>query len=157
MKIELVRIVQRKSRTSPKLFSDFNTLQFASVMGMVVFVVLLAFMTETTPIHDGVRTDLPKVLHPISMPGADRDDAMKITITRDGKAYFGVEQVWLPDLPTKIQNRLKDREVERKVYIVADMRARWGGVRLALDGVRSAGIVRVAILADQERLPQLSR
>jgi hypothetical protein len=51
---------------------------------------------------------------------------------------------------------LKDREVERKVYIVADMRARWGGVRLALDGVKNAGIVRVAFLADQGRLPKLS-
>lgn len=126
-------------------------------MGMVVFVVLLIFMTIPVVDHHGGSVDLPKVLHPVAMRGADREDAIKISITRDGKVYLGTEQVWLPALPAKIQDRLKDREVERKVYIVADMRARWGGVKLALDGVRSAGIIRVAILADQERLPQLSR
>ena len=101
--------------------------------------------------------DLPKVLHPVAMRGAEREDAIKISITRDGKVYLGTEQVWPPDLPARIQDRLTDREVERKVYIVADMRARWGGVKLALDAVRSAGIIRVAFLADQRRLPKLSQ
>ncbi len=125
-------------------------------MGMVVFVVLLIFMTIPVVDHHGGSVDLPKVLHPVTMRGAEREDAIKVWITRDGKVYLGTEQIWLPDLPAKIQDRLKDRDVERKVYIVADRRARWGGVKLALDGVRSAGIIRVAILADLERLPQLS-
>jgi biopolymer transport protein TolR len=149
--------MQRKSRTSARLFGDFNTLQFASVMGMVVFVVLLIFMTVPVDYHRGGSVDLPKVLHPVPMRGADREDAIKVSITRDGKVYLGTEQIWLPDLPAKIQDRLKNREVERKVYVVADMRARWGGVKLALDGVRSAGIIRVAFLADQRRLPKLSQ
>src|SRR5580692_8393167 len=67
---------------SPKLFSDFNTLQFASVMGMVVFVLLLVFMT-ISPHGHGISADLPKVLHPVSMPGAWREDVMKVTILRD--------------------------------------------------------------------------
>jgi len=157
MKVESVRVMLRKSRTSPKLFSDFNTLQFASVMGMVVFVILLMFMTIPVDYHRGGSVDLPKVLHPVAMRGADREDAIKVSITRDGKMYLGTDQVWTPDLPMKIQDRLRDREVERKVYIVADMRARLGGVRLALDGARSAGIIRVAFLADQGELPKLSR
>jgi biopolymer transport protein TolR len=147
----------RKSRISPRLFSDFNTLQFASVMAMVVFVVLLIFMTITPPFHSGGSVDLPKVLHPVAMRGADREDAIKVSITRDGKVYLGTEQVWLPDLPSKILVRLKDREVERKVYVVADMRARWGGVKMVLDGVRSSGIIRVAFLVDQRRVPILTQ
>jgi biopolymer transport protein ExbD len=50
-----------------------------------------------------------------------------------------------------IAEHLKDRGVERKVYIVADMRAKWGAVKIVLDGVRSAGILRVAFLVDQRR------
>jgi biopolymer transport protein TolR len=146
----------RKSRTSPKLFSDFNTLQFASVMGMVVFVVLLMFMT-VPPGHHGLSVDLPKVLHPVAMRGAEREDAITVWVTRDGRVYLGPQQIWLPDLPAKIQGRLKDREVERKVYVVADMRARWEGVEAVLDEVRSAGIVKVAFLADQGELPRLSQ
>jgi biopolymer transport protein ExbD/biopolymer transport protein TolR len=126
-------------------------------MGMVVFVVLLIFMTIPVVDHHGRSVDLPKVLHPVAMRGADREDAIKISITRDGKAYLGTEQILLSDLPAKIQDRLKDHDVERKVYIVADMRARWSTVKIALERVRSAGIIRVAFLADQRRAPSLTR
>jgi biopolymer transport protein ExbD len=134
---------------SPRLFSDFNTVQFAAVMAMVVFVVLLIFMTVPHPGQHGISADLPKVLHPISMPGALREDAMKVSILRDGKVYFGSDRIDVINLPAKIQDRLKDREVERKVYIVVDMRARWSNVEGVLEGIRSAGVIRVAFLAEQ--------
>lgn len=137
-------------RTPPKLFSDFSTLQFGCVMGMVVFVMLLVFMTIPTG-HHGISADLPKVLYPVSMRGADREDALKVYIMRDGKVYFGTSQVNVADLRGKIAERLKDRDVEHKVYIVADMRARWGPIKPVLDAVRAAGILRVAFLTDQRR------
>src|ERR1700739_2436777 len=87
-----------RSRRSLKIFSDFNTLQFASVMAMVAFVLLLLFMTNTTP-HGGNSVDLSKVSHPIAMPDADREDAMKITITRDGQVYCRRDRVNPVDLP----------------------------------------------------------
>jgi biopolymer transport protein ExbD len=40
-------------------------------MAMVVFVVLLVFMTIPTA-TPGVSVDLPHVAHPVSMPGAVR-------------------------------------------------------------------------------------
>jgi hypothetical protein len=43
------------------------------------------------------------------------------------------------------------------VYIIADMRARWSTVKIVLEGVRSAGIIRVAFLADQRRVPSVTR
>jgi|SRR5215472_9742524 len=137
-------------RQPAKLFSDFNTLPYASVMGLVVFVVLLVFLVWTPPFHNG-SVDLPKVLHPVSMPGADREDAMIVSVTRDGRVYFGAEQVNAADLPQKIADRLKDHSVERRVYIKADMRARWGGVKQALDAVHTAGILRVAFLTYQRQ------
>jgi biopolymer transport protein ExbD len=90
---------------------------------MVVFVMLLVFMTIPVVDHYGASVDLPKVLHPVAMRGADREDAIKVWITRDGKVYFGTDQTNVADLTAKIQDHLKDREVERKVYVVADMRA----------------------------------
>jgi len=138
-------------RKSAKLFSDFNTLQFASVMSLVMFVLLIVFLTNSGPICGGMSTDLPKVDHPVSMPGADREDAMVVSIFRDGKVYFGADQVISADLPRKIVDRLRDRDVERKVYIKADMRARWGTVKQVLDAVHAAGLIRVAFLLDQKR------
>lgn len=139
-------------RRPARLFSDFNTFQFAGVMGMVVFVVLLVFMTDSSHYHHGSSVDLPKVLHPVPLPNADREDAMIVNITRDGKVYFGVDHVVPSDLRQKIADRLKDRSVERKVYIKADLRARWGSIKPVLDAVHAAGILRVAFLTYQRQL-----
>jgi biopolymer transport protein TolR len=145
-------VMLRSWRKPAKLFSDFNTLQFAGVMGMVLVVILLLFMADTGPRHyRGVPVDMAKVAHPVSMRDAYREDAMIVSVTRDGRVYFGSEQV-LPDaLLVKIADRLEDHNVERKVYIKADMRARWGLVKLVLDSVRAVGLMRVAFLVDQRR------
>lgn len=135
-------------RRPAKLFTDFNTPQFASAMSMVVFVVLIIFTTMPTP-HHGMYPDLPKVDHPMSMRGADREDTMRIFVLRDGKVYFGSEQVDPTDLPQRIADLLKDDRVERKVYVVADSRARWGTVKPVLDAAYTAGIWRVAFMVDQ--------
>lgn len=137
-------------RKPAKLFSDFNTLQFASVMSLVVLVLLVVFLVWTPPFHHG-SVDLPKVLHPVSMPNADSEDAMVVSVTRDGKVYFGADWVNCADLSRKITDRLKDRSAERKVYIKADTRARWGHVKQVLGAVHAAGILRVAFLTDQRR------
>jgi biopolymer transport protein ExbD/biopolymer transport protein TolR len=112
---------------------------------------LLLFMTDSSHYHYRSSVDLPKVLHPVSMPWASREDAMIVSVTRDGKVYFGVDHINPAELAQKIADRLKDHSVERKVYIKADMRARWGAVKQALDAARAAGILRVAILTDQRR------
>jgi biopolymer transport protein ExbD len=135
-------------RKPAKLFSDFSTLQFACVMALVVFVMLLMFLTMPTR-QCNTSVDLPKVAHPVSMRGADRENAMRVSITRDGKVYFGVEQVMSASLADKMVDRLKDPEVEWKVYVVADARARWGSIKPVVDSVRAAGIRRIAFLVDQ--------
>lgn len=142
-----------KPKRDLRLFSDFNNLQFASVMAMIVLVPLLIFMTNTTP-HGGISADLPKVLHPVAMPDAGREDAIKVVITRDGRVFVRSDQVMSSaDLQRLIKDRLKDPEVEQKVYITADARAHWGTVARVLEGVHQAGILRVAFLADQRRFP----
>ena len=142
-----------KPRRAMKLFSDFNNLQFSSVMALVFFVLLLAFMIDTKPYHYFSSVDLPKVLHPIPMRGADREDAMKISITRDARVYFGSDQVRDPSaLLNQIRSHLKEPDVEHKIYIVADKRVRWGMVKLVLQDAHEAGIMRVAFLAEQRHL-----
>jgi len=153
MKADAMRVSAfQRSRRSLKLLREFNTPQFASVMGVLVFVVLAAFMTAPTP-HGGIGIDVPWALHPVSMPGATCEHVIKIAITRDGKIFVGPDPLYDPaDLPNEIKDRLKDADVEHKVYIKADARARWGTVKQVLQGVHDAGIIRVAVLAEQRRL-----
>lgn len=145
----------QKSRRSLKLFSSIDTTAFASAL--VVLTITVLFAVWISPTHHGQGPDLAKVMHPVRMPGANREDALLVTVTRDGRTYFGVEQISPVDLPAKIQDRLKDHSVEPRVYVVADARARWGTVKVALDGMRSAGILRVGFLMDQRRFPILTR
>lgn len=143
-----------KPKRDLKLFSDFNNLRFACVMGLVLFAILLVFMVDNAPHNGTVSVDLPKVLHPVSMPRVDREDAIKVVITRDGKVFFRFEQVMSSaDLQRLIKDCLKDPDVERKVYITADARARWGTVARVLEGVHQAGILRVAFLVHQRTVP----
>jgi biopolymer transport protein TolR len=145
-----------KAKNAPKLFSGMDTTAFAAIMVVLVFAELIAGTMSYNP-HHGVGIDLPRILRPVSMSGALRDDVMQVSITRDGKVFFGSDQI-VPDyLTEKIQTRLRDLDVERKVYIRADARARFGTVKIVVDGVRSAGILRVAFLVDQRRVPSFTR
>jgi len=139
-----------KSQNVSKLFSGIDTTAFAAIMVVLVFAELIAGTMSYNP-HHGVSIEVPRILRPVSMPGALRDDVMQISITRDGKVFFGSDQIVLDHITEKIQARLADLDVERKVYIRADARVRYGTVKTVLDGVRSAGILRVAFLVDQRR------
>ena len=134
-------------RSSLKLFSRVDTTAFGCILVVLIVVLMVVASMSYNP-HRTVSVDVPKVSHPVAMRGALRDDAMRISILRDGQVYFGNDRIWSGNLAQKIQGRLKDRSVERKVYIVADMRARWSDVEMVLDGVRSAGIIRVAFLVN---------
>ena len=138
------------SRRSTKLFCDIDATALVSTM-VVLFVILFVTLGTDRP-HDGVSVNRPQVFHPVGMPGALQNDAMRLTVMRDGHIYFGTDLVHSVFLSKKIQEALKDRDVERKIYITADVRARYGSVKEALDGIRAAGILRVAFLVDQNKV-----
>ena len=98
-----------------KLFCQIDAGAFASIMIVLVFTVL--FSTWLAPTHHGIGADLPKISHPVPMSRAGREDAMLITVMRDGSIYFGVDKVGPYQVRSKILDRLQDRSVERKVYI----------------------------------------
>jgi biopolymer transport protein ExbD len=79
------------------------------------------------------------------MPGAAREDAMQIHVTRDGRIYFGNLQVVRNDLPNLIRKGLHDG-AESKVYLAVDARAKYGEVPPILEEIRLAGVGNVAFL-----------
>lgn len=137
--------MRQTRRSAATIFSDFDRVQFATTMSILVFVVLTVFMTIPRS-TGGLTPDRPRALHAVRMPQALSEDAIQVTFFRDGKMYFGSHQLNPADLAPKIRERLADHGVERKVYVVADRRTHWGNVRVALDQVRAAGILRVAFL-----------
>lgn len=136
---------------SMKLFCQIDVSALASIM--IVLVLIMLFSVWLTPTHHGIGADVPKVSHSIPMPRSQREDAIVITIMRDGSVYFGADKVSPDQVRSKILDRLKDGSVERKVYIRADGRAWYRTVKEVLDGMRAAGIERVAFLVDQRPAP----
>ncbi len=81
------------------------------------------------------------------MPMALRDDAMKISLSRDGTIYFGDTRVASNDLPEQLRLRMQNSP-QRKVFLVVDQRAKYWDVSVVLDDVRRAGIWDVAFLTE---------
>ncbi|HUK86566.1 MAG TPA: biopolymer transporter ExbD, partial [Terriglobales bacterium] len=64
--------------------------------------------------------------------------------------YLGNEQVTPDQLEGRIRDRLANK-VDKRVYINADARAKYGGVVEVVDNVRAAGVDLVGLLTQQRR------
>jgi biopolymer transport protein ExbD len=138
--------VRQRNLRSPGLISGIDASAFAGILVVLLF--LLMMLTQNP--HQGVSADLPKVWHPISMPGAIREDALIVSILRDGTMYFGKHKTRPGDLPAQIRQGVA-RGAEKKIYIRADERLRYVSVREVLAAVGSAGVEKIAFLVYQCR------
>jgi biopolymer transport protein ExbD len=88
-----------------KVSSEINVTPMVDVM----LVLLIIFMVVTPMLQKGISVDMAKVNNPEQMPDADKEDALLVSITRDGKVYFGSEQTTADNLTTKVKDRRSGR------------------------------------------------
>jgi biopolymer transport protein ExbD len=100
--------------------------------------------------HVGVYVDLPRSEHSSRLPAALREDAMRVSILRDGRVYLGLYRIAVEDLPIQIREGLRGG-AENRVYLYADARARYADVKMALDAVRLAGVKQVSFITEYPR------
>jgi len=129
-----------------KVNSNINVTPMVDVM----LVLLIIFMVITPMLQKGVSVDMAKVNNPNPMPDADKEDALLISIMRDGKIYFGSDRVDADQLTQKVKDRLSNK-VDKRVFIKSDARARYGNVVDVVDNVRSAGVDDVGLLTEQNK------
>jgi biopolymer transport protein TolR len=128
------------------LICRIDVTAFASVMFALVAMFLIP--ASIVDHRERISVDLAKVLHPRPMQVELREDVMEIAVTRDGKVYFGLDQVLIASIPDRLHQGM-NRGAEHKVYVRADMRARYGRVKQVLDGIRSAGVENIAFVVDE--------
>jgi biopolymer transport protein ExbD len=117
----------------------------------VMLVLLIIFMVITPMLQKGVSVDLAKVNSPANMPDADKEDALLVAITRDNKIFFGSDQVAGADQLTHlVKDRLANR-TDKRVFIKADARTRYGNVVDVVDNVRAAGVDQLGLLTEQRK------
>ena len=135
-----------KREEGKKVNSNINVTPMVDVM----LVLLIIFMVITPMLQKGVSVDLAKVNSPSSMPDADKEDALIVAVMRDGKLFFGNDRIEADQLTQKIKDRLANR-VDKRVYVRADARAKYGSVVEVVDNVRAAGVDDLGLLTDQRK------
>jgi biopolymer transport protein TolR len=135
-----------KREEGKKVNSNINVTPMVDVM----LVLLIIFMVITPMLQKGVSVDLAKVNNPEQMPDADKEDALIVAVMRDGQIFFGNDKVSADSLAQRVKDRIANR-VDKRVYIRADARARYGSVVEVVDNVRSAGVDQLGLLTDQRK------
>jgi biopolymer transport protein ExbD len=117
---------------------------FVSIMLVLLFM-LLPITTET---HSSVPLDRVAGAHSSPQPDARKEDAMLISITRDGNVFFRDHRVLGSELANEIREGVRNG-AEKKVYVVLDARAKYGAAIPVLDQIRLAGIEKFSFLTEQ--------
>jgi biopolymer transport protein ExbD len=135
-----------KKMKAPAVVSDINVTPMVDVM----LVLLIIFMVITPMLQHGVTVDLVKAKNPIAMKDADKEDAVMVGITRDGKVVLspGNIQMAPSDLPNKVKDLLTNK-LDKRVYLKADMRAKYELVEDVIDNLRAAGVDDLGLLTEQ--------
>jgi biopolymer transport protein ExbD/biopolymer transport protein TolR len=135
-----------KRNEGAKVNSDINVTPMVDVM----LVLLIIFMVITPMLQKGVSVDLAKVNNPESMPDADKEDALIVAVMRGGDVFFGNDKIPVDQLTSKVKDRLANRQ-DKRVFVRADARAKFGAVVGVVDNVRAAGVDQLGLLTDQKK------
>ena len=119
-------------------------------MADIMLVLLIIFMVVTPMLQKGVSVDMAKVNNAEDMQNADKDDAIILAVTRDGKMYLGSKQIALSEITTSVKDQIANR-LDKTVFVRSDARAKYGDVVKAVDEVRSAGVDNLGLLTEKNQ------
>ena len=135
-----------KLQKAPAPVADINVTPMVDVM----LVMLIIFMVITPMLSKGVSVELSKTKNPIAMQSADKEDAVLVAVTRDGKAFLGSTQIKPDQLPAKVKDLLTNK-LDKTCYLKADARAKYEKVVDVVNNMRSGGVDQLGLLTEQEQ------
>ena len=133
-----------KREEGKKVNSNINVTPMVDVM----LVLLIIFMVITPMLNNKVNVDLPIATAAVIMENANKEDAITVAVTRDGKTFLGADQVNPDQLGPKISAKLENK-TDKEVYLRADIRANYGKVMNAVDQIRTAGVSELGLLTEK--------
>ena len=135
-----------KKMTALPPVADINVTPMVDVM----LVLLIIFIVITPMLNKGIGVDMVKTKNPVKMQAADKEDAVLIAITRDGKTFLGTNAMAPDQLPAKVKDMLTNK-LDKTVYVRADSRARYERVVDVVDNLRSAGVDQLGLLTEKQQ------
>jgi biopolymer transport protein TolR len=136
----------RKRRDSG-VGADINVTPMVDVM----LVLLIIFMVVTPMLQKGVSVDMARTDNPSQMPDADKEDSLLVAVMRDGSIFFGSDKIPVDQLTSKVKDKLSSKTGDKRVFVKADARAKYGAVVDVVDNVRSAGVDQLGLLTEQRK------
>jgi len=131
---------------APPVMASPNVIPMADIM----LVLLIIFMVITPMLQHGAPVDMAKAENADKMPNADRDDAIIVAVTRDGRLFLspGNKEIGLAEITGDVKDLLTGR-LDKTVYVRSDARAKYGDVVKAVDEVRAAGVENLGLLTEK--------
>ena len=133
-----------EKKKAPPPVADINVTPMVDVM----LVMLIIFMVITPMLSKGISVDMVKTKNPISMQAADKDDAVLVAVSREGRTYLGSTQMVPDQLPAKVKDLLTNK-LDKTVYLKCDSRARYEKVVEVVDNLRAVGVDQIGLLTEQ--------
>jgi biopolymer transport protein ExbD/biopolymer transport protein TolR len=124
--------------------SDINVTPMVDVM----LVLLIIFMVITPMLQKGVSVNMAKAANTRDMQDADKEDAVLLAITHDGKIFLGSDRIEPDQITTQVKDRIADK-LDKTVYVKSDQGAKYGVVVNVVDNVRAAGVDSLGLLTEK--------
>jgi biopolymer transport protein ExbD len=124
--------------------ADINVTPMVDVM----LVLLIIFIVITPMLSKGIPVEMAKTKNPITMQAADKEDAVLVAVSRDGRTYLGTDQLAPENLAPKVKDLLTNK-LDKTVYVRADGRSRYERVVEVIDNLRAAGVDQLGLLTEE--------
>jgi len=139
----------RAAKRRPAVYPDISPIPFLSVSLALLFF----FLGMPVPTGHGLPIVPPETQNATPQPGAVREDAMRVAIARDGHVFFRQTAIAPEQLPDLIRTAVR-KGAEKRIYLLADRRAKYADVKVVIDQIQLSGIRDVVILANKPTRPK---
>jgi biopolymer transport protein ExbD len=133
-----------KKQKAPEAVADINVTPMVDVM----LVLLIIFIVITPMLNKGITVEMAKSKNPVKMQAADKEDAIVVAISRDGRTYLGTDQMPADALPQRVKDLLTSK-LDKTVYLRSDARAKYEKVVEVVDNLRTAGVDQLGLLTEE--------
>ena len=111
-----------------------------------MLVLLIIFMVTAPLLQQGLDVDLPETT---TQPLHIRDDALVLTVMKDGKIRVANSDIPLSELEVKLKAILDGLE-GKQVFLRADRKVRYGVVVKVMAAARLAGAKKLGIVTEPD-------
>jgi len=118
------------------------------LLGVAIMLLIIFMLVAGHSPHNMVIADLARAQTTVAEPRALREDAIRVTITRDGSLYFRNQKTDSEALPELIHKAVENG-AERKVYLTVDGRAKYGDAKVVYDAIAACGVRDICLMAEK--------